>query len=216
MRHWLFKRLVLGWPISLCVLGAADSIFVPVFASRAASDGGQVFYPIDFSAQATRQWTEFRPWINWNPPAGGLQHFDGVPFQLDGVIQFRCISPRSANDALPTRARGILVGRRFARLHLFHFSEFSGQPGEPAVKFVLHGVDGKDNEFVVRYDVHFQDWSHWPQGPDCSDHDTRAIWRAPPRLQPENPFMTVLWHTVFANPRPGVEVASVEVCSLLR
>ena len=27
--------------------------------------------------------------------------------------------------------------------------------------------------------------------------------------------MTVLWHTVFANPRPDVEVASLEVCSLL-
>ena len=82
----------------------------------AASPEPQKFTPLDLSSFATRSWPEFRPWINWNGPVGGLQQLDGVPFQIDGVIQLRSVTPRSLDDALPTRAQGILVGRRVSRL----------------------------------------------------------------------------------------------------
>jgi hypothetical protein len=190
-------------------------LFAPVAALPGAPGDAPEFHTLDLSGCITKTWRDFRPAASWNPPAGGLQVFDGVPFQVDGVIQFRSTSPRAPEDQLPLRAKVIRVGRRFTRLHLFHFSEFSGPAGEPVAKFILHGVDGKDAESVVRYDIHLQDWSHFPRGPVSQDPNTHCAWAAPNRDEPDNPWLTMLWHTMLPNPRPDVEVASLEVRSLL-
>jgi len=188
-------------------------ILSPCICPIAVSADLQQFTPLDLSTCVTRTWSEFRPWNNWNGPAGGLDQLDGVPFQIDGVIQFRSVTPWSLDDALPTR-QVILVGRRVTRIHLLHCSEFSTRNGEPAAKLVLHGADGKDQDFIIRFGVHFSDWRHFPQGTGSTDPNTRYAWLAPLRVERNTPFVTAIWHTALENPRPEVEVASIELRSL--
>jgi len=172
------------------------------------------FAPIDLSRYSTTRRAEFRPWVNWNGPPGGVQKLGGVPFQIDGVMQFRTFSPRLPFDGYPTRIRNIQVGRRLTQLHLLHFSEFSGTDGQPAARLVLHYADSKEHEFILRYGIHFQDWVHPLEGQVCSDPLTRTAWFAPPRSEPDNPLLTTLWHTELDNPRPDADVLSIEVRSL--
>src|SRR5262249_24776310 len=142
-------------------------------------------------------WDQFRPSPAWNGPPGGLQYLDGVPFQIDGAVQFRCVNVQRAQfDGYPTRNSNVKIRSRVARIHLLHFSEFSGGEGEPVARFVLKYADGKEHEFVLRYGVHFQDWSQFVRiSPTCADQNSRILWSATPRAEAAGPWVTTLWHT---------------------
>jgi len=190
------------------------ALLLPMLDTLATSSDSARFFPVDISRYATTEWTVFRPWITWNGPPGGLQPLDGVPFQIDGVIQFKSLNPKALGDLLPTRVKGIAVGRRFTTLHLLHCSEFPEAPREPAVKLILHYFDQQEREFVLRYGVHFEDWYHPLQGLASADTTTHNAWIAPPPTDQRGPWGTALWHTTLVNPRPEVEVVSLEVRSL--
>jgi hypothetical protein len=172
------------------------------------------FTPLDLSRHVTAPWDQFRPWTAWNGPPGGLQTIGGVPFQIDGAVQFRCVNVQMAKfDAYPTRTGRIPIRRRVARFHLLHFSEFWGDQGEPVARFVMRYADGKEHQVLLRYGVHLQDWNqHVRNSATCSDRNTRTVWTAP--APTEGPWMTTLWKTEVVNPRPEIEIASIEVRSL--
>jgi hypothetical protein len=184
-------------------------------APATVSKPTQNFSPIDLSHHLTCTWAGFRPWQTWNGPPGGRQEFNGVPFQIDGVVQLKTLNPRSAGEFHPTRVEGIPVRSRFTQLHLLHCSELSGSHGEPAAKLILHYADGQEHAFIIRYGVHFQDWNHPAYGDEGSDPNTEYAWTAPARTDPDNPWLTTLWHTVLPNPRPDIEVVSLDLRSFL-
>ncbi len=188
-------------------------LLASIFAAVAASNP-QGFIPIDLSRFATIVWPDFHPWASWNGPPGGLQRLDDVPFQIDGVMQFRALNPRAPGETLPTRMGGIPIGRRFTQLHLLHCSEFGTAPGEPVVKLVLHYTDKKEHAFLLRYGVHFQDWNHPLQAYAGAQANNAYAWIAPAAGSQGPPWVTALWHAVLVNPRPEAEVASFEVRSL--
>jgi protocatechuate 3,4-dioxygenase beta subunit len=215
--HWRFTNRIARKAIARQVRMAnclAAALLLPMLETLAASSDSERFAPLDVSRFATSGWTTFRPWITWNGPPGGLQRLDGVPFQIDGVIQFKSLNPKALGDLLPTRVKGIVVGRRFTALHLLHCSEFPEAPREPVVKLILHYSNQQEEEFVLRYGVHFEDWYHPLQGLASADTTTHNAWIAPPRTDQSGPWGTALWHTVLVNPRPEVGVVSFEVRSL--
>jgi len=187
---------------------------VLLLLATAAFSATNTFTPLDLSPHVTFPWDQFRPSPAWNGPPGGLQKLGGIPFQIDGAVQFRCVnSQKSRFDGYPTRIRNIPVRSRVARFHLLHFSEFTGGQGEPVARFVVRYSDAKEHEFVLRYGVHFQDWSQFVRSnANGSDPNSRIVWTAPHRT--EGPWVVTMWQTDLVNPRPDVEVTSIEVRSL--
>jgi hypothetical protein len=205
MKPCRLKLQLIGWLLLV--------LLAPI-APAATESNSRGFVPIDLSRFITTAWYDFHPWVSWNGPPGGLQCLDDVPFQIDGVAQFRALNPRAPGEVMPTRVEKIPVGRPFTQIHLLHCSEFSAPPGQPVVKVILHYHDDKTHEFVLCYGFHFQDWNHPLPPYAAAESSSPYAWIAPAAGNQGPPWVSALWHTALVNPRPATEVVSLEVRSL--
>jgi hypothetical protein len=85
---------------------------------------------------------------------------------------------------------------------------------EPVVRLVLHYAGGGEADFVLRQGVHFQIWRYSTSWPPTSDPATTLVWQAVPVTELRSPFVTALWHTPLANPRPDELVEAIELRTL--
>ncbi len=194
------RPLLAATALSCCIGGAVAGV-APAFTE------------IDLSGHLSCAWDGYKPWATWNGPPGGRQVLRGVPFRIEGVIQLKTSESHTSEFYL-TRADAIPVGRRITQLHLLHFSEMVAPHGAPAARLILHYADGQARVFVLRYGVHFQDWSHPAYGNEAADPNSHYAWMAPQLDKPDDPFVTTFWETVLPNPRPEVEVISFDLRSL--
>ncbi len=146
------------------------------------------------------------------------QEFRGVPFQI-GPSYVRL---RGNNHAeLPAEAKGIRVGFKLDKLHIFHGTEF-GAFGDSSHRF--HVPEGTE---IGQYRVQFADKSERVI-PVVYGEDVRDVWnwdrsRATNRgsvvWTGRNPSATRegvglrVYLTSWQNPRPDVEIASVDYVS---
>ncbi len=115
---------------------------------------------------------------------------------------------------LPQRVR-IPVARQWRKLHVLHGATNANEATEEGASigsYVLHFADGQDHECAIRRDREVRDWwvSTAPQG-DCENGS--VAWKGPNPARPGE-FLQV-FKTTYLNPRPEVEVSSIEFVSKL-
>ncbi len=142
----------------------------------------------------------------------GLGQFKGIPFDVRGVVCLARADPWWM--IFPQRVR-IPVARQLSKLHVLHGATHATAPteeGAPIGSYVLHYADGQDRECVIRRDREVRDWwvSSAPQG-DCANGT--VAWKGPhPSRQGE---LLQVFKTTYLNPRPEIEVTSIEFVSKL-
>jgi hypothetical protein len=192
-----------------CVLAAllgAGSLFPP--ASQAED-----FSTVDLAPHWFRSWHNFQPHPLWNPPPGGRQTLNGIPWELSGVVQFFGYGRAHSQESRPPSIT-LSVEQQITVLHLLHFTEFVVRRGEPVVRVVFRYADGQETDAVLRYGMHVLDWRHAYTWPSASDPASAMVWQAPHPAELRGPFATVLIHTPVANPRPDATVRTIELRSL--
>jgi hypothetical protein len=199
-----FYRLPLA-----CALAALLSPAWPLVpASRAAE-----FMTLDLAPHWFRSWHNFQPHPLWNPPPGGRQTLNEIPWDLSGVVQLFGYGRAHSQESRPPSIT-LSVEQRFTVLHLLHFTEFVASRGEAMVRVVFRYDDGQENDIVLRYGLHVLDWRHAYTWPSVGDPASSMIWQAPHPAELHGPFATVLCHTPLANPRPDAAVRTIELRSL--
>lgn len=196
-----------GVAASLTVAAIMTHLAVPI--ATAAEGEADRFRHVDLSSTFLAEWKHYRPSIEFYPPPEGIRTLNGVPFNLEGVVQFTGTQQAASGDFRLPNA-DYTVNQTFTVAHLLHHSEFRAQTGTPAARMIFHYEDGSDYEFILRYGVHFQDWYHLSRTRSIMGATTRYAWLIPHNLQVNNSRMTALWQTSVPNPAPEKRVRSIE------
>src|SRR5687767_14365305 len=107
------------------------------------------------------------------------QVIDGVPFQIDGIVELSGTSPRFTNPGR-TNVTNIPVGRAFERLHLLLACSRGGfEEGTTFARITIHYADNSTEQLRLQYGLHARDWfgpRHNPERP-LLDPGTRIAWQ---------------------------------------
>jgi hypothetical protein len=193
------------------------------------------------SAAPAAKTINLKPWINaalvdslggrddasGNSLAGlpqGVHIFGGIPFDVEGRLQLMGRKLLDGETLLPVRVRNIKVAAKCVRIHLLHGANgiTEDMTGKNIASLVLHYSDGSQARIPIVAGEQVRDW--W--GPI---YDTAAGWNSckptasgselawaggNPRINDEEPELSLrLYQSTFANPKPELEIASVDFVS---
>ena len=149
----------------------------------------------------------------------GLIVLGGVTFDVRGVIQLRRAEPSGGVwqkrwERPPGRVEGIPVGRAFHRLHALLATDEKEAEGRTVGRLAWRHVDGERVEFPIVYGEHVRCWWEWPNDPSGIKRG-RVAWRGSnPAAARENATLR-LYVSTWENPRPDVEVQTLDLVSEL-
>jgi hypothetical protein len=138
----------------------------------------------------------------------GRQTFDGVEFDVRGIIQLGGIHLDEFAPGFPAEVRSIRIGRRCRQLHFLHATGWGRhvEPGTHIASYVLRYADGSTEELRLLAGEDIGEW----QIAQASQHLPRAnvVWsgkNAWGRIQ--------LFKRTWVNPRPEAEITSLDFIS---
>jgi len=204
-----------GVILLLCLLAAATGFGeMRLDGTQAGSEAAAApaFHPVSLSG-LVKGWDQFNPGECWTVVPRGLQRLEGVPFQMDGTLELTGLgSARDQRGFYRTRITGIPIGHKGHRLHLITGAGYNAPDGTPIAKILAHYADGAEQAFYLRYGVHTRNW--WRETVEMedrvSDPDATVAWS-----YTQAPFNLRLYKTTFRNPRPDLEIKSIDLVSLL-
>ncbi len=135
-------------------------------------------------------------------PKGSVT-MDNVRWDIRGVL-YAAGTKHPPNNPMSSRVEGIPVGQKAQRIHALQCCSWISPAGTKIASYILHYVDGEARELPIVYGEDLRDWSA------TSDPATAAnapiVWKAPPGGRPMR-----LFHRTYDNPRPEVEIASLDL-----
>ena len=145
----------------------------------------------------------------------GLQVFDGVPFQVDGVIQLAGSGRPggSGHPDAPDNVTGILVESGFEELHLLMAVDGSTDEGAEVARIKLVYSDGSKATLSIKYGDQVRNWTGRWHSSERALRDTNSCvaWIG----QNSNPAsvdrFARLFHVVLKNPKPQKKVLNLSV-----
>jgi outer membrane lipoprotein-sorting protein len=141
----------------------------------------------------------------------GLQQFDGIWFDVRGIVQLAGTAEPYLRRLYPAAASDIRVNRTFDRIHLLHATGWSAIDGTHVASVRLHYADGQHRILPIVYGYDVRNW--WPQPTEPSQESSglRLAWQH--HARPGTPRR--LYISTWENPRPSVTVQSVDYISSL-
>jgi hypothetical protein len=161
-----------------------------------------------YNATLTSSWQGF----GGNDLAGlpiGIQEFDGVRFDVRGVIQLRCTQ---LPVEFPARVDGIQVRQKCARIHFLHAMSWIYNPIHQAT-YSMHYADGEEEEFSIVYGQQIADWWQNPLKP-VWPKDATVAWSGQNEAAKAYGMSNHLYHAVWNNPRTDAEIESISIDTL--
>jgi WD40 repeat protein len=151
----------------------------------------------------------------WSDLYEGLGTFGGVRFDVRGLIQLNGQAIKREGRNYPDRVNDIHVSRKCRLLHFLHAVEWGDDAGDGKVigMYVLHYADGQV-PIVIGRDL--RDW--WLS--DGSTKPTESggacpVWFGFNRAPGADNASICLWKSTRENPRPDVELASIDFASAM-
>ncbi|MGZ4972513.1 MAG: hypothetical protein ACXWDN_07120 [Limisphaerales bacterium] len=149
---------------------------------------------------------------DWLLPRG-RRVFDGVPWQIDGVVLLYADSYLQQEKPERTNINNIPIGHKFDRLHLLAAAQ-TFTKGTPIIaKIHLQYTDGNTSTLPLTYDVDVSSFKgrwHKPEEP-VKNHDVHEAWHAQCDATAVNGNYLRLFHVPLANPNPEKEVRSISL-----
>jgi hypothetical protein len=138
----------------------------------------------------------------------------GVPFRVDGIILVGPGESSSGPTGEPApvvkKVEGIPVGQKADQLYFLHATHWGAEKGAKIGAYVLHYADGAKEEIPVRYAMEVLDWWTIPErGADVSNAE--IAWTGTCEAAEKDKYTIRLFMTKWKNPRPDVEIKSLDV-----
>jgi len=99
----------------------------------------------------------------------GLQTFDGIPFDVRGLIQ---LSSQRVKGR-PARIAGIKVGRKCRRIHFLHATAHEGMDGTQVGSYVVHYANGQEQAIPIVYGRDVRNW--WMVGGERIEAENSVV-----------------------------------------
>jgi RNA polymerase sigma factor (sigma-70 family) len=153
----------------------------------------------------------------------GVHVFGGVPFDVEGLIQFDGTNMVMLKKHYPAEINKIPINRKCAKLYLFHGANwiYPSDFGTTVAKLILHYTDGSTREIPIVAGEHIFDfWSPL----FTTGVDPRYFKMAPGTERAwvgSNPFIRRIWpdeslilyKSTFDNPQPDVIISNLDYVS---
>ena len=144
----------------------------------------------------------------------GIVTFQGVPFDVRGVLQTTCGRGGLVMGDYPVTAGPIPVGQSCQRFHAILGSIDSAAEDKAIGAVVLHYADGSQHELEILYGRHVRHW--WTEGDPRTDTIlARVAWEGPHGYPAIYSTRLRIYHAVWDNPRPDEEIVSFDFVSKL-
>jgi hypothetical protein len=117
---------------------------------------------------------------------------------------------------LPGAVTNVPINLRFAHLHCFMGTGWRETDGTQIGTFVLHYIGGQTEELPIRYAIHVRDCIAQPKPGELDDNPLeRAVvaWTGQNQNSQNLSGHLRLYHATRDNPRPNVEVRSIDFVS---
>jgi len=136
---------------------------------------------------------------------------DGLPFEPDGRIELFGTMASDRGDDKPKNISNIQIRSKYDELHLLHAATWEEAPGKVVAIVRLHYANGSTHDFEIKYGVHILDWARLPaeETEMLADTNSKIVWRGPGVYKGTGR----LFETIFKNPHPDEEVATMELIS---
>jgi eukaryotic-like serine/threonine-protein kinase len=142
----------------------------------------------------------------------GLVKFQGVPFDMRGIIQLNMDTQQPLWWYYSHRVEQIPVTQRLQKLHAILGSIGSAPEGKTIGALVLHYADGTRHECEIIYGRHVRHW--WTLGDSRTDTDLAQVaWEGPHAFPKIHPTRLRIYHSTWENPHPDQEVVSFDFVS---
>lgn len=142
----------------------------------------------------------------------GLVELAGVKFDVRGLIQLA--SATQLVGEFPREVRGIPAGCSGKTLHALLSGGWGAPAGDLTAQIVLHYEDGETRELDVRWGTGIEAFWHVTSPALTPGGSLAVAWVGSNRVSRVQGRRTVLYRASWANPRPAVPVATVDLVSL--
>ncbi|HKX61212.1 MAG TPA: hypothetical protein VJS65_05200, partial [Verrucomicrobiae bacterium] len=150
---------------------------------------------------------------DWVLPRG-RQVVEGVPFQVDGVVEVAGASARFSN-VIRTNVRDIPIRASFERLYLLAAASRDANDGVTIARLNLRYADNSKVDLPIEYGRQVADWMgsrHKGESP-LIEPDARVAWQVEHPAAARRDDSLRLFYMTLANPSPEKEVVSLSIIS---
>jgi WD40 repeat protein len=137
----------------------------------------------------------------------GVQRLAGVDYDVRGAIKLR----GQHNQDLLREVRSIPVERRCQRLHFLHSTAWHESDGTTIGSYIIHFADGQQTEIPIVYGRDVRNW--WLTREQHAAGIPAAVWIGSTPGAARSGFDIHLFHSVWENPRPNVEILDFDFVS---
>jgi hypothetical protein len=154
----------------------------------------------------------------------GVHTFGGAPFEVSGKIQLMGRALLKANRIYPVTRKNIPIAQKCSRILMLHGASHAAVPGDTIAKLVLHYSDGSTGEIPIVSGEHLLDcWGPIYTTPAMGERlvpcspDTELAWVGNSAGDPQTPSLVAarIYKSAFANPKPDLEISSIDYISTL-
>ena len=154
----------------------------------------------------------------------GVHVFGGIPFDVEGRLQLMGRKLLDTTTSLPVRVRNVKIAAKCARLHLLHGANgiTQGMAGQNIASLDLHYADGTQARIPIVAGEQVQDgWgpiyqtgAGWNARSPTAPGSELAWVGGNPCITDDEPEMSLrLYKSTFDNPKPDLEIASIDFVS---
>lgn len=142
----------------------------------------------------------------------GVQVLGGVAFDIRGLVQLAASKSIEVTGVVfPEAVEGIAVHRSGQRLHFLQACFWNTEEGAKLGEYVIHYADGETRSAPIVYGRNITDWWVRPGGKALPEAET--VWRGSNPATESMGLTTHLLKYTWENPRPEVEISTVDMVS---
>jgi hypothetical protein len=169
------------------------------------------FYNVSLT-QSVHPLPDDRPLNDLSELPHGLQTFAGTRFDVRGLVHLG--SKATELKRFPPSALDIRVRQKCRRLCFLHSASWQDAPGVRIGNYRVRYADGEVADVPIVYGKDVYDW--WQVRQDVTDPRSKVAWRGGNPASRVAGLGIILFKLTWENPRPDVEVSSVDFQSEMR
>jgi hypothetical protein len=186
---------------------AAPVRVVDILPRDSAAGPSQLDLSDYYNASLSKPWVTREPTHHLARFPAGVHEFDGIRFDARGIIQLSSRALVTQGERFPDRVE-IPVNSSCREMHFLLGSSLTAKDGTQAGRLAILFGDGQGAEVPLRVGTHLR--ATWQSSEKESGPTAASIgWRAPA------PEAAQLFHVTWPNPRPAVEIRSVNCISAM-
>jgi hypothetical protein len=144
----------------------------------------------------------------------GVQKFNGVEFDVRGLIQLAGSELESQGGRFPHQATGIAVGRPARRLHFLQGAAWDALYGTKIGYYRVNYTNGETREVRLIFGEHVRDWWFAPSQRQWTT-SAAVAWEGSNTASRQLGKLLRIYQMTWLNPSPEVAIASIDFVSTL-